>query len=335
MQTNSYKTLLRTSCNKTNDKNNMNRIIRSIRKLDYLLKCIILITIIIMTTSPCYGMSKDEKQVDERNCIDGQRYKISVCDWMILKRQKIGSFELAHELGSDGVEIDMGGLGKREMFDNKFREEHFVDLFKEKSKEFDIQISSLAMSAFYGQSLVERENYIELVEDCINSMKKLDVEIAFLPLGVHGDLKKQPEIRPELVNRLQVIGKMAEDAGIVIGIETSLDAKGDIELLDEINSSAIKIYYKFQNPLENGWNIYEELELLGKDRICQIHCTDTDDVTLPYNTRLDMNKVKEVLDKIGWSGWLVIERSRDKNDPHNVKKNFGTNVEYMKKIFQP
>lgn len=42
-----------------------------------------------------------------------QRYKIAVCDWMILKRQKIGSFQLVHELNGDGVELDMGGLGKR------------------------------------------------------------------------------------------------------------------------------------------------------------------------------------------------------------------------------
>ena len=42
-----------------------------------------------------------------------QRYKIAVCDWMILKRQKIGSFQLVHELKGDGVELDMGGLGKR------------------------------------------------------------------------------------------------------------------------------------------------------------------------------------------------------------------------------
>lgn len=60
-----------------------------------------------------------------------QRYKIAVCDWMILKRQKIGSFQLVHELNGDGVELDMGGLGKREMFDNKLREPHFQQLFRE------------------------------------------------------------------------------------------------------------------------------------------------------------------------------------------------------------
>ena len=55
--------------------------------------------------------------------------KIAVCDWMILKRQKIGSFQLVHELNGDGVELDMGGLGKREMFDNKLREPHFSRYF--------------------------------------------------------------------------------------------------------------------------------------------------------------------------------------------------------------
>ena len=50
-----------------------------------------------------------------------QRYRIAVCDWMILKRQKIGAFQLAKELGSDGLELDMGSLGKRDSFDNKLR----------------------------------------------------------------------------------------------------------------------------------------------------------------------------------------------------------------------
>ena len=49
---------------------------------------------------------------------------------MILKRQKIGSFQLVHELNGDGGEWDMGGLGKREMFDNKLREPHFQDVYK-------------------------------------------------------------------------------------------------------------------------------------------------------------------------------------------------------------
>src|ERR1043165_9547211 len=44
------------------------------------------------------------------------RYKVGVCDWMMLKRQKLGAFPLAKEVGADGVEVDMGELGERETF---------------------------------------------------------------------------------------------------------------------------------------------------------------------------------------------------------------------------
>lgn len=265
---------------------------------------------------------------------EGERYKISVCDWMILKRQKIGEFALAREIGCDGIEVDMGGLGKRDTFDNKLRYPHFQKLFRETAKENNIEISSIAMSGFYGQSILARDNYVDLVQDCLNTMKAMDVKTAFLPLGPC-DLAKNPEIRPELVRRMKVIGDMAAREGRIIGIETSLDAQGDVELLKEIGSKGIKIYFKFQNALEAGRDVSTELKILGRDNLCElIHCTDTDGVTLDKNTRLDLKRVKKTLDSMGWSGWLVIERSRDASDVHNVKKNYGTNAAYLKSIFQ-
>ena len=264
-----------------------------------------------------------------------QRYKIAVCDWMILKRQKIGSFQLVHELNGDGVELDMGSLGKRETFDNKLRDPHFQQLFRETAREFQLEVPSIAMSGFYGQSFLERANYEELVRECLNAMKVMDAKVAFLPLGgIKAGWEGEPALRAEVVKRLKKVGDMAAAEGLVIGIETQLDAKGDVKLLKEIDSFGIKIYFKFQNALENGRDLCKELKILGKKRICQIHCTDTDGVTLRFNERLDMNKVKKTLDKMGWSGWLVVERSRDKDDVHNVRKNYGTNIEYLKEVFQ-
>ena len=263
------------------------------------------------------------------------RYKIAVCDWMILKRQKIGSFKLVHELNGDGGELDMGSLGKRETFDNKLRDPHFQQLFRETAREFQLEVPSIAMSGFYGQSFLERANYEELVRECLNAMKVMDAKVAFLPLGgIKAGWEGEPALRAEVVKRLKKVGDMAAAEGLVIGIETQLDAKGDVKLLKEIDSLGIKIYFKFQNALENGRDLCKELKILGKKRICQIHCTDTDGVTLRFNERLDMNKVKKTLDKMGWSGWLVVERSRDKDDVHNVRKNYGTNIEYLKEVFQ-
>ena len=90
---------------------------------------------------------------------------------MILKRQKIGSFQLVHELKGDGVELDMGSLGKRERFDNKLSEPHFQQLIRETAQKFQVEVSTIAMSGFYGQSILERTNYKELVRVCLDAMQ--------------------------------------------------------------------------------------------------------------------------------------------------------------------
>jgi len=76
------------------------------------------------------------------------------------------------------------------------------------------------------------------------------------------------------------------------------------------------------------------LRTLGKKNIVQIHCTNDDGVWLRNDPKIDMNAVRKTLDDMGWSGWLVIERSRDAKDPRNVKWNFTANTTYVKSVFQ-
>ncbi len=263
-----------------------------------------------------------------------QRYKIAVCDWMILKRQKAEAFKLAGEIGADGLEVDMGSLGDRQTFDNKLLDPVERKIFLEESQKHNIQICSLAMSGFYAQSFAERETVAVMVRDTINTMVMMQVSVAFLPLGVKGDLLQYPALRPAIVERLKMAGRMAESAGVTIGIETALDAAAEVQLLEEIGSPSIKSYFNFANALQKGRDLTRELRLLGKERICQIHCTDEDGVWLENNTRLNMSEVKKVLDDMGWGGWLVVERSRDARNPKDVSGNFGANVKYLKSVFQ-
>jgi len=265
---------------------------------------------------------------------NSQRYKVAVVDLMILKRQKLGALQLTRDIGADGVEIDMGGLGNRPTFDNKLLIDSVRRQFMDKAKQLNLEIPSLSMSGYYAQSFCQREQFIQSIEDCIKTMKLMKVKIAFLPLGVQCDLVKKPGLRDSVIRRLKIAGKMAKKAGVTIGIETALDAKEELRLLKDVNSKAIKSYFNFSNALKNGRDVSSELEVLGKKNIVQIHCTDDDGVWLQNNTRLDMKKVKATLDKMKWKGWLVIERSRDAKDPNNVKKNFSANTAFVKSIFQ-
>jgi len=266
--------------------------------------------------------------------IKKQRYKVAVCDWMILKRQKLGSFQLASEIKADGIELDMGGLGKRPTFDSKLGDPIERQKFLDKSKETAVGISSIAMSGFYAQSFAKRDSINLMINDCVATMKNMKVKVAYLPLGTESDLKKNPELRPIIIERLKWAGKQVGKIGGVIAIETSLSATEEKKLLEEIGCKHIKSSFNFANAVDNGRDISAELKILGKKHLAQIHASTTDSVWLENDKNVDLLKIKKTLDKMKWKGWLIVERSRDITQVHNVKANYGANVAYLKKIFQ-
>ena len=287
-------------------------------------RCLLVGIIVVLVALPL-GMCAQQQQ----------QYRVAACDWMMLKRQKLGEFQLAKDINADGVEVDMGPLGKRVLFDNKLREPAFQQLFRRTADSLGIAVPSIAMSGFFAQSFLERENYKDLIVDCLNTMDVMGARVAFLPLGGSGNEWKQPgEARQEMVRRLHEVGEMAFARDKVIAIRTQQDARADLVLLKEVNSKGIKIYYNLQDAVDQGLCPCKELKTLGAENIAQIHASLTDSVTLDKDPRIDLHKVKKTLDKMKWSGWLVVERSRNANDVRNVRGNFGTNVAYLKEIFQ-
>ena len=263
-----------------------------------------------------------------------QRYKIGLIDLMLLKRQKLGAITLAADLKADGVEVDMGGLGNRPTFENQLLNDTIRNQFLQTAKDRKVEIFSLAMTGYYAQSFCERTEYKQSIADCIRTMQLMNVKTAFLPLGVQCDLRKKPALRNAVVTRLKDAGKMAETAGVVIAIETALSASEELQLLKEIGSPAIKIYFNFSNPLKEGRDLISELKILGKDNIAMIHASNKDSVWLENDPQINMPLVKKCLDEMGYQGWLVIERSRDARKPSDTRYNYGANTAYLKKIFQ-
>lgn len=293
-----------------------------------------LITLLISASLVCIsGYSSEPTEAPAEPA--EMRYPVAVCDWMILKRQKLGAFKLAHELGADGVEVDMGGLGNRPTFDSKLGDPAVRAEFLAEAQKYDLRISSVAMSGFYAQSFAERDGVDRMVQDAIDTAAALGARVLFLPLGVQGDLVKRPALRPAIVARLRAAGQRAEAAGVVIGIETALDARGEAALLDEIGSPAVKSYFNFANPLQAGRDIHAELRALGRDRIAQIHASNSDGHWLQKDPLVNLPAIKRTLDALGWRGWLVIERSRDSARATDVRYNFTANVSFLKQVFQP
>lgn len=263
-----------------------------------------------------------------------KRYRVAACDWMMLKRQKLGVFALSKDIGANGVELDMGPLGKRILFENKLRDEAQATRFKHVADSLGIEVPSMAMSGFFAQNFITRDNYRDLISDCLQTARRFGSKVVFLPLGGSGhEWKHKGAQRDTLISRLRVAGTMAQAQGITIGIRTQLSAKDNIRLLKAVGSPAVKIYYNFQDAADNHRCIVKELKQLGKDRIIQIHASNTDSVNLREDPEIDLPKIKKTLDEMGWNGWLVVERSRDVTRVRDTRHNFGRNVAYIKEVF--
>lgn len=76
------------------------------------------------------------------------------------------------------------------------------------------------------------------------------------------------------------------------------------------------------------------MKALGKKNICAIHASNTDGQWLRNDKTIDVRAIKRTLDRMKWSGWLFVERSRDTTQVRNVRANYGDNVKYLKEIFQ-
>lgn len=264
------------------------------------------------------------------------RYQVGVCDWMILKRQKLGEFQLAHDLGAHGVELDMGGLGQRELWDNKLRDAQEAAHFRGVADSLGVQVGAVAMSGFYAQDLTKRDNYMALLNDCFDTMDRMGgVQVAFLPLGGCGnDWATDKAKRKEVVRRLHDIGEAAKARGKRVGIDTPLDARGNLRLLKEIKSEGIAIFYKWQTIAENGLDVAKDMKTLGAKNICAIHASNSDRVWLRNDSAINVPAIKAVLDQVGWQGWLFVERNRDTSMVKNVKMNYGANVHYLREVFE-
>jgi L-ribulose-5-phosphate 3-epimerase len=261
------------------------------------------------------------------------RYKVAASDWMMLKRQTPGALARGKECGLDGVEVDMGPLGSRPAFENKLRDDDFRTKYLAQAKELGLALSSLAMSAFYGQPVADHPKAEQFCNDWIELMPRIGTKVGFLPVIFKKEDERGAAVA-KVVALMKKAAPKAESAGVVIGLNTPLDADANVKLLDAIGSPAVRVAYNCGEAIDAQRDVYAELKALGKERIAQVIPTLSDGVWLENDKRLDVPKLKQLLDEIGWSGWLVLQRSRDAKKASDVRYNFTANAKYVKSIFQ-
>ncbi len=251
-------------------------------------------------------------------------YQIGICDWDLQLRGNPQMFALARELGFEGVQVSYEPEGEFSL-----AKPENDRLFLDAAKNAEVAIASLAMGLLNGRPLATVPEAEGWVAECIKAMSRMGVDQALLAFFAEGDIKEKPEQRAPVIEKLKRLAPQAEAAKKILGIESYLDAREHLKMLEAIGSDAVKVYYDEQNMLTQKYPIYEDLELLLKEKaICQIHAKE-------YDHRLgegpvDFPRIRKLLEKYDYRGWVVVE-SAVRGD---WKESQAANAAYLKKTFR-
>ncbi len=272
-----------------------------------------------------------------------QQYRIGTCDWSIKMQVSEDSFKFAKQNGLDGIQYSFGAKG--EGLDLRTRENR--DKVRAIVKETDVAISSLGIGLLNKVPLATTDEADRLVADCLEAMIKLKEEAATLEdrelaakvspnivlLAFFGkaDLNGDEERMQTVIRKLKRFAPIAEKHGFILGIESLLSEADHRRIMKGVGSSAVKVYYDTANSARMGYDIYKEIESLGSEHICEVHIKQ--DAALLGDGNIDFERAKTLLDKMNYSGWLIIEGST----PKKMSRTEATekNAVFARTLFNP
>ncbi len=240
---------------------------------------------------------------------EAPRFRIGACDWSLGRRQTPEAFHVAREIGLDGVEVSFGEPGAP----HDLRETAVRENYLQTATETGVQIASLAMGILNNIPYATDPRTEAWVADVVHVMPQLDVRVCLLAFFGAGDIQGDRDKQAEVIRRLKRVAPQAEQAGVVLGIESWLNADDHLRILDAVDSPAVQVYYDVANMTTRGYDVPAEIRQLGKERICQIHMKENG--SLLGQGEVDYPGVRQAIDAIGYSGWLIIEGAtvRDKS----------------------
>lgn len=243
------------------------------------------------------------------------------------RRGDVASFELAREIGLDGVQVSFDPTNER----SDLRRESVRQRFLLAAKTQGIEIASLGMGILNSVPLATEDRAEQWVRECIDLMPALEQRVVLLAFFNAGDIQGKPDLQGKLIERLKRLAPAAERAGVVLGLETWLNAEDHLRILDAVGSPAVQVYYDVANMQQRGYDLGRDIRRLGKERICQVHCKERD--ALLGDGKVDFHVVKEALDEIQWTGWLVIEGSIPPGG--ETVAAYRKNQQFLRNVFLP
>ena len=249
-----------------------------------------------------------------------RRFKIGACDWSLGKRNDPTAFDLAKQIGVDGLQIDMGTIGN----DMLLRRPDIQKSYLEASKRTGVEIASLAEAAFWQAPLKSDPRAIKWLSDSIDVCTSLGLKLT-MPACFELDMGDKAGI-DHVVGILREIAPKAEKQGVTIGLENWMSADDHRRMIELVGSPVVKVYYDVGNSTDKGRDVLKEIRSLGP-LICELHFKDAQ--YLLGHGRIDFQQVRKALDDIHYSGWIHLEAAA----PNGVVADYTAQCKFLRRIF--
>jgi L-ribulose-5-phosphate 3-epimerase len=252
--------------------------------------------------------------------VRSRKQAIGACDWSIGKNSDVSGVELASKIGLDGLQVNMGSAANQ----MHLRDPKVQQQYREAFKKYNVRCSGLALGELNNVPYKSDPVTDQWVVDSIDVAKALKVSVILLAFFGKNDLKNDPEGTRVVIDKLKKVMPKAEAAGITIGIESWLNAEEHLYIIRQVGSANLKVYYDVANAETMGYPVYEELRILGSQKmICEVHAKENG--FLLGQGKIDFAEVNKCLDEINYKGWVQIEGAVPKGQPvfesylHNLK----------------
>jgi sugar phosphate isomerase/epimerase len=257
-----------------------------------------------------------------------QTIRIGACDWSIGKSSDPGAFQVAKEIGIEGIQVNLGTDANNMHLRDKERQRAYL----EESRKTGIKIASLAIAELNRVPYKSEARTDEWVWDAVDVASNLGVSVILLAFFSSNDLRNDAVGKKEVIRKLKVVAPKAEKMGIILGIESYLSAEEHMEIIDAVGSKSIKVYYDFRNSADAGYDVIKEIRWLGKDNICELHMKENG--SLLGNGTMDWKKIAETLMEMEYygDGWMQIEGARPEGS--DIVASYKHNHAFLKGCFK-
>jgi L-ribulose-5-phosphate 3-epimerase len=229
------------------------------------------------------------------------RFRVGACDWSIGPAGDINAFSVAKQIGLDGIQVSLNTKGDHD----HLRRADVQARYQEAARASGVAVGGLAIGLLNEIPYKSDPVTEQWVQDSVDVAAALGVKTVLLAFFSNNDLRNDRKGTDVVIDRLKAVAPKAEKAGVILGIESWLSAPEHLAIMDAVGSPAVKVYYDVCNSSVMGYDIIQEIRMLGRDRIGEFHLKENG--YLLGKGKVDLVAVRKALDDINYTGWIHME----------------------------